>query len=268
MSACLFICDDDPVAGTVFSLDLIASGFDVGPQLYSVAETIEALARKQPDLLLLDLHMPTGSGLELLSYLAGTGLYRDLPILMLTGEDDTYYIERARDLGAMGYLTKPSHNASLAAKVVRVLEDPSLRWIDDVSALTEPGSAAMIGGLFAQTAAGRLFLTQSPTKPTLPPTVAELARLYGKPAVEGLLHSLVRQLNLIDLAGEAELQATAHAIRGAAASLGFTEAADACHALEEAIKAHQPIDAAQAEARLTCRAARKWIAQTLNDAAA
>ena len=266
MTACLFICDDDPVAGTVFTLDLTASGFDVAPQLYSVAETIEALGRKQPDLLLLDLHMPTGSGLDLLSYLAETGLYRDLPILMLTGEDDAYYIERARDLGAMGYLTKPSHNGSLAAKVVRVLEDRSLRWIDDVSALTEPETPSIAAASFAETAAGRALSPRG--LQTLTPTVAELARLYGEPAIEGLLRSLMKQLNRIDLAGEAELEATAHAIRGAAASLGFTEAATACYALEEAIKGHQPVDDTQAQARLACRAARKSIAQTLDNIAA
>lgn len=266
MTACLFICDDDPVAGTVFTLDLVASGFDVAPQLYSVAETIEALGRKRPDLLLLDLHMPSGNGLELLSYLAETGLHRDLPILMLTGEDDAYYIERARALGAMGYLTKPSHNGSLAAKVVRVLEDRSLRWIDDVSALTEPGAPSMTGGAFAETAAARALSPKAWHH--LTPTVAELARLYGQPAVEGLLQSLVKQLNLIDLAGAAELAATAHAIRGAAASLGFTEAADACYALEEAIKRDHPVDAMRDEARLACRAARKWITQALDHMAA
>ena len=252
MGASLFICDDDPVAGTVFSLDLTASGFEVAPQLYSVAEAIEALARQQPDLLLLDLHMPTGSGLDLLTYLAETGLYHDLPILMLTGEDDAYYIERARELGALGYLTKPNHDGSLAAKVVRVLEDPSLRWIDDVSALTEPGTASMTGGAFAETAAARA-LSPKPALHALTPTVAELARLYGEPAVEGLLHSLIRQLAKIDEAPEAELEMTAHAIRGAAASLGFSEAADACRALEDAVKARDPLDGWVRTARTACR---------------
>ncbi len=262
MSACLFICDDDPVAGTVFSLDLIASGFDVAPQLYSVADAIEALARKQPDLMLLDLHMPTGSGLDLLDYLAETGLYPDLPILMLTGEDDAYYIERARDLGAMGYLTKPSHSGSLAVKVVRILEDTSLRWIDDVSALTEPGPASMANSAFNETAAGRAFACAAPLD-HLTPTVGELARLYGTPAVEGLLQSLVRQLGKIDLAAETELEMTAHAIRGAAASLGFVEVADTCHALEIALKAEQPLDALAHDARDACRSARVRITQAL-----
>lgn len=272
MTIRLFICDDDPVIGTLLGLDLSAAGFDVAPQAYTVAEAIEALGRTRPDLMLLDLHMPSVGGLDLLEHMAQTGLHPDLPVVMLTGENDGYYIARAKALGARGYLNKPIETGTLAARIERVLADRSLRWIDDICALTEPGTAAMShvdldgDASFDKTAARRLVMT-TPV-PTLTPTVANLARQYGVTAIEGLLRSLVKQLNLIDLAGEAELEATAHAIRGAAASLGFTEAAKACHELEDAIKGNRPIEAAQTHARLTCRAARKWIDQALDGAAA
>ncbi len=254
----LFICDDDPVIGTLISLDMSLAGFDVAPQLYSLVEAIEALDRTRPDLLLLDLHMPGGGGLDLLGYLAKTGRHPGLPIVMLTSEHDSHYIERARALGARGYLTKPIETGTLAAKLDRVLDDPGLRWIDDISALTEPGAASTYDGTFAESAAGRCLSIAG-----LTPTVAALTQTHGARAIEGLLRSLVGQLEQIDLAADADLEATAHAIRGAAASLGFSEAAEACGALETAIQVGRPWVAEAHTARAACQAARQRIVERL-----
>ncbi len=263
----LFICDDDPVIGTLISLDLGIAGFDVAPQLYSWIEAAEALDRTRPDLLLLDLHMPSGSGLDLLDYLAKTGRHPGLAIVMLTSEHDGHYIERAKALGARGYLTKPIETGTLAAKLDRVLDDPGLRWIDDISALTEPGATSMRDGAFAESAAGRFLPWQAPIV-SLTPTVAELTEVHGVRAIEGLLRSLVLQLDQIDLAGDADLEATAHAIRGAAASLGFSEAAEACGALETAVQTRRPWATEAHRARSACQATRLRIVERLGENAA
>ena len=61
------------------------------------------LSAAPPDVLLLDLNMPTGGGLEVLDFLRGRGLLATVQVLMLTGEDDVYFIDRARSLWASGY---------------------------------------------------------------------------------------------------------------------------------------------------------------------
>lgn len=65
-----------------------------------------ALAENYPDaeLMLLDLMMPGTSGLSGLAYLRGR--HRELPVVIVSGQDDPELIYRALDLGAAGFIPK------------------------------------------------------------------------------------------------------------------------------------------------------------------
>lgn len=139
MPARVCICDDDPVIGQLLHLDLAAAGFSDTTALSTTAAAIEHLTAAAPDILLLDINMPGGGGLDLLAYMRTQGLLADTRVLMLTGEDDTWFMERAKGMGASGYLTKPVDTRQLMAKIHRLLADPQVRWIDDLSILTSPG---------------------------------------------------------------------------------------------------------------------------------
>src|SRR5687768_15648172 len=58
----------------------------------------------KPDLILLDIQMPDGSGLALCERLVGDDATRDVPIIFLTGECDVDTKVRAFDLGAVDYV--------------------------------------------------------------------------------------------------------------------------------------------------------------------
>jgi CheY-like chemotaxis protein len=60
-----------------------------------------------PALVLLDLHMPRMSGLELLQWLREQPQFRLLPVVVLTASDQAPDIHRAYELGADSYLLKP-----------------------------------------------------------------------------------------------------------------------------------------------------------------
>jgi HPt (histidine-containing phosphotransfer) domain-containing protein len=94
------------------------------------------------------------------------------------------------------------------------------------------------------------------------PVVTELAQAYGRPTVVRLLTLLAADLGRLqdDIGGgRGAIEAQAHAVRGAASSLGFTALARACAALEQACACGGPADVTLLAAREECRRARAEI---------
>lgn len=67
----------------------------------------DRLRHPVPALVLLDLHVPNKSGLEILSWIREQPDLSDLPVIMLSGSSESKDIDRAFDLGANTYLVKP-----------------------------------------------------------------------------------------------------------------------------------------------------------------
>src|SRR6266851_2344327 len=66
-------------------------------------EGFEAFARRRPDVVILDLHLPDLDGLEVLERLRSQGG----SVILLTGQGDIETAVRAMQLGAEHFLTKP-----------------------------------------------------------------------------------------------------------------------------------------------------------------
>lgn len=85
----------------------------LSPQGYTVtaiADPLDALSsvfRLNPDLILCDITMPTLDGYEVCAMLRTSTLFRQTPIVMLTGKDGFIDRVKARMVGATDYLTKP-----------------------------------------------------------------------------------------------------------------------------------------------------------------
>jgi CheY-like chemotaxis protein len=60
-----------------------------------------------PDLIISDMCMPEMDGLELLKALSSSGLYRNIPVIILSTLDDAHTRERCLGQGAIAYLNKP-----------------------------------------------------------------------------------------------------------------------------------------------------------------
>src|SRR4051812_28731860 len=67
-------------------------------------EALKLVARQQPDIVVLAVHMPEGDGLECLARIKLKN--RELPVVMFSGDENPTYRARAWALGASGYLTK------------------------------------------------------------------------------------------------------------------------------------------------------------------
>jgi len=68
---------------------------------------IELAARHQPDLILLDVHLPDINGAEVLARLKARPRTRDIPVVVLSADATKSQINRLMSLGANDYLTKP-----------------------------------------------------------------------------------------------------------------------------------------------------------------
>ena len=72
----------------------------------SVAEAVESCAHERPDLMLLDVTLPDGDGLEVLAQLAGSSSAPTVTVA-LTGHDDEQTVLRCRAAGCHDVLLKP-----------------------------------------------------------------------------------------------------------------------------------------------------------------
>lgn len=90
---------------------------------HSTAEGWAVFQRVHPDVVLLDLHLPDGSGMDLLARLRDA----DAVVIMMTGQGDVEVAVEAMRVGAENFLVKPIELAHLGAATDRALEKAKLR---------------------------------------------------------------------------------------------------------------------------------------------
>ena len=109
-SAKVFVVDDDVTICVALSRLIRTAGLHV-ETFGTAAECLSDDRLKDADCLVLDVHLPDLSGLELQEKL--TELGHDLPIVFITGRGDIPMSVRAMKAGALEFLTKPFDNQQL-----------------------------------------------------------------------------------------------------------------------------------------------------------
>jgi response regulator of citrate/malate metabolism len=117
------VVDDDFRVSHIHS-DYVSrvAGFEVVGEAASVAEALEAVRTLHPDLLLLDIFLPDGSGLDVLRQLTGDEGGARPDALMITADRDIVSVRTAMKLGAVGYLVKPFGSPDLAERLTAYRE--------------------------------------------------------------------------------------------------------------------------------------------------
>jgi CheY-like chemotaxis protein len=107
------------------NLELISGylqGFDLELETASNGtEAFEAIDRRQPDLVLLDVMMPGLDGFEICRRLKKQESTREVPVVLLTALDDESYRKRAEEAGADQFMAKPIHRDQLLATMRTLL---------------------------------------------------------------------------------------------------------------------------------------------------
>lgn len=116
----VLLADDHAVLRSGLRLLLTSQGeYDVVGEASSGMETLSLAEQLQPDLILLDLSMPSLGGLDALPALRK--LVPSARILILTMHDDPQYLRQALKLGASGYVLKKAADAELLSAMRAVL---------------------------------------------------------------------------------------------------------------------------------------------------
>jgi CheY-like chemotaxis protein len=75
--------------------------------VYGARTAILELSKRVPEVVFLDINMPGVSGYEVLSYIRRDPRLRDVPVFMVTSDDQPQTAEKARRTGALLTLIKP-----------------------------------------------------------------------------------------------------------------------------------------------------------------
>jgi len=111
----VLIVDDEPLAAEGHAAYVRrVPGFDVAGITGTVQETLRVLRSHDVDLILLDLNLPDGNGLDIVRCIRAAGGSTD--ILTITAAREARLVRSAVGLGVVGYLLKPFTFADLPAR--------------------------------------------------------------------------------------------------------------------------------------------------------
>jgi response regulator of citrate/malate metabolism len=146
-------------------------GFTVVGEAHSAAEALERIEQVHPDLILLDLYLPDGNGLDLIRSLLRSP---EPPVVMvISAANDVASIRASLQLGAANYLVKPFSFADLSARLVSIRDAQ-----ERLDRLPGEASQADIDRLF-----GMPRVTTGPGKPADAVRLAPTLRLVYEAVV-------------------------------------------------------------------------------------
>lgn len=137
----VMLVDDHPMMRQGLA-NLLGAEFDmeVCCEAEGAAQALSEFNESKPDLVIVDLGLKEGSGLELIKTLRKN--QRGFKILVLSHYDDILYAERALSAGAQGYLNKQEPPSEVLAAIRKVLSGETYlsQTMEDRLAVREPGS--------------------------------------------------------------------------------------------------------------------------------
>ena len=114
----VLVVDDEKSIVTLLQYNLKQAGYEVLTEMDGEDGKNTAL-KENPDLIILDLMLPTMDGLEVCKQLRQQKNFT--PILMLTAKDDEFDKVLGLELGADDYMTKPFSPREVVARVKAIL---------------------------------------------------------------------------------------------------------------------------------------------------
>jgi len=193
----LVVVDDHEVVrqGLVALLDR-RSGFEVVAQAATAAEAIAAAARFEPDVVVMDVRLPDGSGVEACREIRGAR--PETRVVMLTSYPDEEAVLSAIIAGASGYLLKQVRGRDLVAAIESVgrgdsLLDPAVteKVLQRVRAAASGGTNDELSELTAQERRILLLVAEGKTNKEIASDI-----FLSDKTVKNYVSSILSKLNL------------------------------------------------------------------------
>jgi putative two-component system response regulator len=116
----IWVVDDEPLITRFVKCTLSRSGFKNVECFQDGNEVLELLDHRHPDLIVLDIEMPSKNGLELLQEIRSNPDHSEISIIILSGTDKaTKY--RSLKLGAVDFIDKPVDGDELEIRIRKAL---------------------------------------------------------------------------------------------------------------------------------------------------
>ena len=121
MKNIILVIEDEPDINKTISYNLLTEGFEP-ISAYNLLEAEDWIQSNSPDLILLDLMLPDGSGLDFCKRIKLKDKFNNIPIIILTAKDDEVDKVVGFELGADDYVTKPFSVRELILRIKAILK--------------------------------------------------------------------------------------------------------------------------------------------------
>ncbi len=112
----IYIIEDDLDITEILEDNLLREGYKT-KTFYDGAKSLDAIMKTPPDLILLDLNLPSMSGIEVCKYVRENEKTSETPIIMLTARSEEIDKIIGFEVGADDYVTKPFSVRELLARI-------------------------------------------------------------------------------------------------------------------------------------------------------
>lgn len=119
--ATILVVDDSKTHVAACKKWLTEEGYNI-LAAFDGREGIQAAQKEQPDLILMDIVMPNINGFQATRYLKKHASTKHIPIILVSGEEQTSGKIWAKKLGACSFLVKPLKKEQLFRVISKVLE--------------------------------------------------------------------------------------------------------------------------------------------------
>ncbi|MEW5915590.1 MAG: response regulator transcription factor [Gemmatimonadota bacterium] len=127
----ILVADDEPHIGRIIKMKLEQGPFDV-TLAFDGKEALEILERADAiDVVLLDLMMPYHSGLDVLAHIRSSPRLKNVPCLVLTAAGQETQYQKAMELGATDFLTKPFSPKRLYSRVAELVGEEAAPSVEE-----------------------------------------------------------------------------------------------------------------------------------------
>lgn len=116
----IMVVDDSPIVRQELRIALTQAGYGV-VEAVDGHDALQKISTLSISLIICDMKMPQMNGLEMVEKLKSNPEYSSLPVVMLTSEGQPALIDRAKKVGARGWIIKPFKTDLLIAAVKKLV---------------------------------------------------------------------------------------------------------------------------------------------------